>query len=627
MKWTDMTIGRKIGFGFALILLFLFVIVFLSYRGVGGIVTNAEQVIEGNKLDGLLVQKEVDHLNWASALNALLTDKKVTTLGVETDDHKCGFGKWLYGEERARMETLIPELARLFQEIEAPHHRLHATAIEIGSVFKQANPRLPILMMERKIDHLNWANDIRDALLRKSERLDVQTDPTKCKLGRWLQSPEAKEIFSTGDDQFKKIWNEMVAVHETLHESATLIQQSIAAEPNVALQNFQNKTRPMLDNTLSLLNQLQQVAENNMQGMEKANQIYAEQTVPNLVDVQAKLKKIRAVAKNYIMTDEAMLAAAKSTRLYVTVVGFVSLVAGAVIAFFLAGGITTLLRRVSGQMDEGASQVASASSQVASTSQSLAEGASEQAASIEETSSSLEEMASMTRRNADSAGQADELMKEANTIVNQTNASMEQLTLSMKDISAAGEETQKIVKTIDEIAFQTNLLALNAAVEAARAGEAGAGFAVVADEVRNLALRAAEAAKNTAAMIEGIIQKIGSGSVVVGQTNDAFGRLSQSTEKVARLVAEISAASDEQAQGIEQVNQSVSQMDKITQQNAANAEESASASEEMSAQAEQMRELVIYLRKMVDGENAIHASHRMPKLMDRRLHKQLHDPS
>ena len=171
----------------------------------------------------------------------------------------------------------------------------------------------------------------------------------------------------------------------------------------------------------------------------------------------------------------------------------------------------------------------------------------------------------------------------------------------MQEISKASEETSKIIKTIDEIAFQTNLLALNAAVEAARAGEAGAGFAVVADEVRNLAMRAADAAKNTAALIEGTVKKVSDGTALVKTTNDAFNEVAGSTAKVGELVGEIAAASSEQAQGIEQVNIAVTEMDKVTQQNAATAEESASASEELNAQAEEMKSFVADLAAMVGG--------------------------
>jgi methyl-accepting chemotaxis protein len=186
---------------------------------------------------------------------------------------------------------------------------------------------------------------------------------------------------------------------------------------------------------------------------------------------------------------------------------------------------------------------------------------------------------------------------------------MAELTGSMDEISKASEETQKIVKTIDEIAFQTNLLALNAAVEAARAGEAGAGFAVVADEVRNLAIRAAEAAKSTSDLIEGTSQKIQSGAELVGRTNRGFQAISESASKVGALVAEIAAASNEQAQGVEQINSAVVEMDKVVQNNAATAEESASASEEMIAQAGQMKAMVTELVALAEGRSHTVAAH------------------
>jgi len=210
-------------------------------------------------------------------------------------------------------------------------------------------------------------------------------------------------------------------------------------------------------------------------------------------------------------------------------------------------------------------------------SQTLSEAATQQAASLEETSASLEQMSSMTRQNAENARHADQLMKGANEIVSKANQAMAELTTSMEKISRSSEETSKIIRTIDEIAFQTNLLALNAAVEAARAGEAGAGFAVVADEVRNLAMRAAEAAKNTSALIEGTVKRIDDGSALVKSTDQAFAEVAANTTKVGGLVDEIAVASNEQALGIEQLNKAVSEIDKSTQQNSANADLLASA--------------------------------------------------
>jgi len=280
------------------------------------------------------------------------------------------------------------------------------------------------------------------------------------------------------------------------------------------------------------------------------------------------------------------------------------IIAAIALSYLMARSITRPINRVANGLEEGAEQVAAASGEVAAASQTLAEGASQSAASLEETHSAMEEMSSMTSRNAESANQANSLMKQTNVVVEKANESMHQLTFSMQEISKAGEETSKIVKTIDEIAFQTNLLALNAAVEAARAGEAGAGFAVVADEVRSLAMRAAEAARNTSSLIEDIGKKVKDGSDLVSRTNTAFGEVAGSAAKVAELLGEIDAASHEQAQGIGEVNTALGEMDNVVQQTAGSAEESASAAEELNAQAEQMRAFVAELIEIVGSNHS-----------------------
>ena len=298
------------------------------------------------------------------------------------------------------------------------------------------------------------------------------------------------------------------------------------------------------------------------------------------------------------------------------IIATIGIVAILAIAILITRSIANPIKRIIENLSGGSSQVTSASEQVASASQQLANGASEQASSLEETSASLEEMSSMTKQNADNAGKADSVMNEASKLVSSGVESMQRMSTAIDEIKKSADQTAKIIKTIDEIAFQTNLLALNAAVEAARAGEAGKGFAVVAEEVRNLAQRSAEAAKNTAELIEGSQRNASGGVDVSDEVGKNLIGIKENAEKVATLIAEIAAASREQSQGIEQINLGVSEMDKVIQQNAAAAEESASASEELSSQAQEMNAIVFDLSAIVGGGEEHHSdihTHRNPR--------------
>ncbi len=237
-------------------------------------------------------------------------------------------------------------------------------------------------------------------------------------------------------------------------------------------------------------------------------------------------------------------------------------------------------------LTDGSLQVAAAAGQVAGSAQHLSEGATQQAASLEETAASMEEMSSMTRRNAGNSQEAAAMMAQTETLVTGASASLDQMVASMTAIKESSDKVARIIKTIDEIAFQTNILALNAAVEAARAGAAGMGFAVVADEVRALAQRSAQAARDTAGLITESMVNVDKGRERVTQVSVAIQAIAGSAGRMRSLVDEVSAASRQQAQGIDQVAQAVIRMEQITQTTAATAEQSAAASEELAAQAE-----------------------------------------
>jgi methyl-accepting chemotaxis protein len=264
---------------------------------------------------------------------------------------------------------------------------------------------------------------------------------------------------------------------------------------------------------------------------------------------------------------------------------------------------STLMQMVS-EIGSGAVQIDSGSSQIASASQTMAQGASEQASSLQQISASLEQMSGQIQQSAENARQANTLSQESKTSADRGQKEMAEMSNAVNEIKKSSGEISKIIKVIDEIAFQTNLLALNAAVEAARAGEAGKGFAVVAEEVRNLAQRSAEAAKNTATMIEESVKRSENGVQIAGRVGQALEEITTSTNKVNTLLSEIASAAGEQATGIGQVNQGVSQLDQVTQQNAGNSEELASSAEEMSSQVASLNELVAQFKVSNDGQRA-----------------------
>ncbi|MBI5555999.1 MAG: hypothetical protein HY885_00005 [Deltaproteobacteria bacterium] len=342
-------------------------------------------------------------------------------------------------------------------------------------------------------------------------------------------------------------------------------------------------------------------------------QISFEGKVIGRVDLGLSLALIRqkdeeAASRNEQLAAQTDAALLKANRSLMAVVLVSALLGVLVLCLAIYASLRRYVVRpvglVAAGLIQGAEEVTNASWQLESASQQLASGASEQAASLEETSASLEELLAMNRKNSENSRCGDTLMREAQLVVELSNKSMARQTESMSAISRASEETSKIIKTIDEIAFQTNLLALNAAVEAARAGESGAGFAVVAGEVRNLAMRAAAAAKDTEKLIAAIAGHVHAGSEHVQQANEQFAHMSEKITKVGSLVTEIAGATSEQDVSFDQVNKAMLEIDRVVQQTASSAEESASAATEMHAQAENLKGFVGELLDLIGAGNS-----------------------
>jgi len=474
-------LGAKLKGGFILVAVLTLVVGFFGWRGINSLVNSSGQLEKAEAISQELMQREIDHLKWVAKVGEFQGDTSITEFQVQKDPHKCGFGKWYYGEGRKEAEAQVPEIASILEKIGEPHKKLHESATELELVLQQGQ----------------------------------------------AMRPEAQHLFNT----------------ETNHQLSQV-------------QNYLGQMRE---------------------------------------EVGTHVQKVREDAEH----------SASQAKTLAMIGAIFGVVAAVVLGIFLSISITRPITRIIERLGSGSDQVGDASRQIADSSQSLAEGASEQASSLEETSSSLEELSSMTKQNAENSAQANNLASDANTSTDRGMDAMKHMTEAIQEIKKSSDETAKIIKVIDEIAFQTNLLALNAAVEAARAGDAGKGFAVVAEEVRNLAQRSAEAAKDTSNLIEGSQKRADDGVNATNELMEILSGVHDGIKKVADLLGEVSAASSEQASGIEQVNKAVSQMDQVTQQNASNAEESSSASEELAAQSEALREIIRELSGFVFGDKDV----------------------
>ncbi|MBI3884463.1 MAG: hypothetical protein HY302_01850 [Opitutae bacterium] len=594
MSFQQITIGKKISLGFAVVFVLLCFVAGLAWLALGAsgrklrlYSASAQESFTAASLEGAMTTLKLqvnEYLATGSADSAAAYDKARSALNAELALADQLIVEPERAQQIAAAKALLTSYDKAFQDL-IKNQQARAT---LEAEVLNPNAETMSTGLQKLLEGARGSGDM-NAAFQLSNALKAFFECSS-KVNSYLLTSKpdyvtaARDALGVTDKAIQRLEKDQLDMEK--------LDESMKDEAKKALFTALMKT------TDAYRAGLEQIVETK----KARDQIVAAQLNRIAPLFTAALGKVRASVHAFQVELEAKVSSEqKSNEVIVLSTTIGGLVAGLVVAWFIARSVTSPIAGIAERLAAESDKTGASAVQVAQASQSMADGASQQAASLEETSSSLHEMASMTARSSENAQNAKTLANDARQTADAGAADMEQMKTAMQAIQSSSSEISKIIKTIDEIAFQTNILALNAAVEAARAGEAGLGFAVVADEVRSLAQRAAAAAHETAGKIADSTEKSAQGARLSERMAGNLAAIVERIRKLDERIGEIADASREQSEGINQINTAVAGMDKITQGNAALAEESAAAASEMQSQAQEVRQAVSELMHMVNG--------------------------
>jgi methyl-accepting chemotaxis protein len=347
----SLTLGKKISIGFGICVSIILILVTVSFFGISGIVNNAGEVIDGNKLSGEFTQREVDHLNWVGGLTTLINDPNTHEFLGQVDHTKCGLGKFLYGSGRKNAEKLLPELVSTLKSMEKPHQHLHESAKKINEKYKQADAKLPTFFLEKERDHYVWISTLSDDILQKNSNVSVQLDPNKCSLGKFLKDNKLRSGAIAQNNGFLPLLKSLDKWHKKLHISAKGVDDKLkASKYDEALNSYNSITLKNLAQTKILLQKARKISENDLKGIDISKKIYVSKTTASLRSLQNLIGNAKNIIAKNIMTDEVMLIKANETKMLTIILGLIGIFLGILMSVLMIKNISSILSFVTKEL-------------------------------------------------------------------------------------------------------------------------------------------------------------------------------------------------------------------------------------------------------------------------------------